>query len=42
MWQSINVSILNTSKKEIAMKLVNETFTIDKGSNRCLHVCHST
>ena len=42
--KSINVSVSNTSKKEIVMKLVNKTFnfTLDKGNNRCLHLCHLT
>ena len=42
--KSINVSVSNTSKKEIVMKLVNKTFnfTLDKGNNRCLDMCHST
>ena len=41
---SINVSVSNTSRKKIFMKLVNKTvnFTLDKGNNRCLDMCHST
>ena len=41
--KSINVSVSNTSKKEIVMKLVNKTFnfTLDKANNRCLDMCHS-
>ena len=40
----IKVSVSNTSKKEIVMKLVNKTFnfTIGEGNNRCLDMCHST
>ena len=36
--KSINVSVSNTSKKGIVMKVVNKTFnfTLDKGNNRCL------
>ena len=42
--KSINVSVSNTSKKEIVMKLVNKTFnfTLDKGNNRCLDMCYLT
>ena len=42
--KSIIVPVSNTSRKEIVMKLVNKNFnfTLDKGNNRCLDMCHST
>ena len=42
--KSINVSVSNTLKNEIVMKLVIKTFnfTLDKGSNRISDMCHST